>query len=88
MVSTKVQIIQAVEQMDEDTAFFVWDMILRHFDTPYKKINWDDIEEVEPDEFDIEMLNEIKNNPDCNIFVSSDEMDTRRKLHKQGGDKK
>lgn len=35
--------------------------------------NWDNIEEVEPDEIDLQMLEEIKADPDCHSFVSSEE---------------
>ena len=37
-----------------------------------KNKNWEDIEEVEPDEIDLEMLNEI-DDPDCKEFVSEEE---------------
>jgi len=83
MVSFKMQIYQAVEQMDDDTAFSVWDMLTRHFDTPGKKITWDDIEEVEPDEIDRQMLAEIENNPNCKEFISRDELLARRKARTQ-----
>jgi hypothetical protein len=29
---------------------------------------WDSIEEVEPDEIDLKMIQEIQNDPDCRIF--------------------
>ena len=35
--------------------------------------SWDDIDEVEPDDVDIAMLRETEVNPDCKIFVSSEE---------------
>ena len=35
---------------------------------------WDDIEEVEPDDIDLKMLEEIEKNPDCKEFVSSKEL--------------
>ena len=31
------------------------------------------IEEIEPDKTDLEMLNEIETNPECETFVSADE---------------
>ena len=78
MVSMKTQIMQAVEHMDDDTAFSVWDMLIRHFDTPHKKITWDDIEEVEPDEIDREILKEIESDPDCKAYITRDELIARR----------
>jgi|GEM_PF-6307855 len=35
---------------------------------------WDMIEEVEPDEFDLDMLNEINTNPDCGVFMTEEEV--------------
>ena len=35
--------------------------------------NWDNIEKVEPDEIGLQMLEEIKADPDCHSFVSSEE---------------
>ena len=34
-------------------------------------VNRDDIEEVEPDDWDMQMLSEIKDNPECHEFVSA-----------------
>lgn len=31
------------------------------------------IEEIEPDEFDLAMLREIENDPDCHEFISAEE---------------
>lgn len=41
---------------------------------------WDDIEEVEPDETDLKMLNEIDNDPDCKEFISSKELEKELNL--------
>ena len=38
---------------------------------------WDSIPEVEPDEFDLKMLREIEENPDCRDFSMSDESRVR-----------
>lgn len=32
---------------------------------------WENIEEVEPDEFDLQMIKEINENPDCKEFVNA-----------------
>ena len=44
------------------------------------KDSWDMIEEVEPDEFDLDMLNEIERNPDCSVFMTEKEMDAKSKF--------
>ena len=41
---------------------------------------WDYVEEVEPDDIDLEMLDEIENNPDCKEFISSDELERELNL--------
>ena len=39
----------------------------------FLKCSWDDIETVVPDEWDLKMLADAKNNPDCKEFISSEE---------------
>ena len=78
MISLKAQIVKTVEQMDDESAFAVWDLLSRHFGTPFKKITWDDIDEIEPDEWDIKMLINIENNPDCHEFISQEELIANR----------
>jgi hypothetical protein len=77
MIPIKAQIIQTVEQMDDDSAFAVWDLLSKHFETPFKKISWDDIEEIEPDKIDRQMLSEIESDPDCKVFISEEELFSR-----------
>jgi len=45
-------------------------------------ITWDDIAEVEPDAIDLEMIKEIENDSDCHIYVSRDELLSRRKARR------
>jgi len=35
--------------------------------------NWDDIESIDPDEWDLKMMQDIENDPDCRDFISSNE---------------
>lgn len=35
--------------------------------------DWDAIETITPDEWDLKMLSDIKTNPDCKEFISADE---------------
>jgi len=78
MTATKGAIIRTVEKLDDISADFVLDWLTRNIMTVQMKDPWDMIEEVEPDEFDLAMLNEIETNPDCDIFISEDEMDAKR----------
>lgn len=70
MTAVKERIIGAVSVMDEADAVSLWDYILSHF-SPH---SWDNIEEVEPDEWDLKMLEEIKSNPECHEFVPAEEV--------------
>ena len=69
MNPVKERIIGAVSIMNDADAKIVWDMITDIFPSR----SWEDIEEVEPDEIDLEMLREIADNPDCSTFVSEEE---------------
>ena len=49
--------------MNNSEADRLWDIISTKF-IP----SWDDIEEVDPDEWDLQMLKDIENDPDCKTF--------------------
>lgn len=67
MSDIKERILRAVTVMTEEDAKLLWQLIEKQF-----AASWDNIKEAKPDEWDIEMLNEIKNNPDCKEFESGD----------------
>lgn len=69
MTAVKERILGAVSIMDESDAVSLWEYILSCFSPR----SFDDIEEVEPDEWDIKMLKEIEADPDCREFVSSED---------------
>ena len=71
MSAIKERIIGVIDLMDDKEAALFWNLIQRHYSV--KKRDWADIEEVEPDEFDLMLLEEIKNDPDCHTFISSSE---------------
>lgn len=35
---------------------------------------WDNIENISPDEIDLKLLDEIKSDPDCHDFISSEQL--------------
>ena len=82
MSSMKTEILQVVEQMDDDTMFSVWDMLVRHFNMPNKKIMWDDIVEEKPDAIDLEMIRAIEKDSDHQVYMSRDELIARREARK------
>ncbi len=71
MTAIKERIIGAVSLMSDKEAEDFWKLIQNRYIILPK--NWDNIEEVEPDEIDLQMLEEIKADPDCHSFVSSEE---------------
>ena len=72
MSAIKRQIIGALDLMNDREAEKVWNNIRASF--VLRERSWADIEEVEPDEIDLEMLREIENDPDCKEFISSEEV--------------
>lgn len=50
--------------MNNEEAEKIWNIIVKEFSDP-----WSNIDEEEPDEWDLKMLDDIKNNPECNEFV-------------------
>ena len=62
----------AVKFMDEEDAEKLWDYIQNNF---HDAAQWALIPEEEPDEFDLEMFEEIKNDPDCHMFASAEDVE-------------
>ena len=81
MTATKGAIIQFIESMDDASAGIVLDWLNKHFNDAN---GWDAIEEIEPDEIDLDMLKEIDDDPDCKVFISEDELISRRLSRKTG----
>ncbi len=69
MTAVKERILGAVSIMEESDAVSLWEYILSAFSSH----SFDEIEEVEPDEWDLQMLKEIENDPDCHEFISSED---------------
>ncbi|MBQ9388749.1 MAG: hypothetical protein IJU07_01065, partial [Synergistaceae bacterium] len=57
--------------MNDEDASRLWDYISRNFDDAAR---WALIPEEEPDEWDLEMIEEIKHDPDCHVFVNGEEL--------------
>lgn len=67
MNAVKERILGAVTIMNDADAAALWDFIVHRFNNR----SWEDIEEVTPDEWDLKILDEIENDPDCHEFISS-----------------
>ncbi len=70
MTAIKERIIGAVTIMNDSDAEKFWNIILNTF-TP----SWDSIEDVEPDEYDLQMLKAIESDPECHEFTPENEID-------------
>lgn len=68
MSAVKERILGAVTVMSDIEAEKIWDIITKYF-----SFDWDSVETVSPDEWDKKMLAEIKEDPDCKSFVSSED---------------
>lgn len=63
MSNVKERLLGAITVMDETSAARLWEFVLEMSNN-----GWDSIEEIEPDEIDLKMIQEIQNDPDCQIF--------------------
>jgi len=72
-----LDVMRTIEKMDDNSAKAVFDWLSKRFQETAQLLTWDDIEEVEPDEFDLEMMREIENNLECKEYVPEDEMFAR-----------
>lgn len=66
MNAIKERIFGAVTVMNDSDAEKVWNFVIENF----SRRSWSDIEDVTPDEWDLKMLKDIDENPDCHEFVS------------------
>jgi len=70
MSAVKERIIGAVTVMSDSDAENFWKIIQKKF-TP----SWDNIEEIEPDEDDIAILQAIEEDPECHKFTKESDID-------------
>ena len=68
MSEVKNRLIGAITVMDEAGAQRLWAMVQQLYAD-----SWDNIEEVQPDELDLQMIRQIQQDPDCQDFVSAQE---------------
>lgn len=69
MSAVKERILGAITVMTDADAATVWNFIMNQLSNH----SWDNVEEIEPDEWDRQMLDDIKKDPDCREFLSSEE---------------
>ena len=73
MSAVKERILGAVTVMNENDAQILWNMITQTFG-----VNWENIEEIEPDDWDLQMLSEIRSDSEGHEFVA--EKDAMKEL--------
>ena len=61
----------AVRVLDDEESEKLWNIIYKDF---RDAAEWSLMPEEEPDEFDLEMIREIENDPDCHVFITSEEL--------------
>ena len=72
MTAVKEKIVGAITVMSGTDAEELWKIIVQK----YAPVSWDDIEEVEPDEIDLQMLEAIEKDPDCHVFTKESEINS------------
>lgn len=70
MSEVKANLIGAITVMDEDGAQRLWEIVKGM----YSSGSWDAVESVEPDEVDLQMIQEAQIDPDCSTFASDAEV--------------
>ena len=70
MSEVKANLIGAITVMDEDGAQRLWEIVKQM----YSSNSWDAVESVEPDEIDLQMIQEAQDDPDCNTLASDSEV--------------
>lgn len=70
MNAIKERIFGAVTVMNDSDAEKVWEFVTKNLSPR----SWEDIKEVAPDEWDLKMLNDIANDPDCHEFITQEEL--------------
>lgn len=63
MSNIKERLFGAITVMNEADAMRLWDFVLE-----LSGNGWDAIEEIDPDEIDLQMIQEAQNDSDCQIF--------------------
>ena len=81
----KEKIITLVEIMDSKDAETLFNYIVNNYQLKAKLHSWEDIEEIEPDDLDLEMLNAINFDSDCKEFITENELLKDLGLQKTNG---
>ena len=64
MSSVKERLIGAITVMDETMAVRLWEIV-----QGFSEEAWENIEEEEPDAFDLEMIRAAETDPECRTFT-------------------
>ncbi|UNI72512.1 MAG: hypothetical protein [Chaetfec virus UA24_244] len=69
MSNIKERLFGAIAVMEEAEAHKLWEYILSCHNGA-----WDEIEEEDPDEIDLQMIQDAQNDPDCSEMASPEEI--------------
>lgn len=70
MSETKARLIGAITVMDESGAQRLWQIV----QNLYSSDAWENIQEEQPDEFDLQMILDAQQNPDCRTAAAPEEL--------------
>lgn len=70
MSETKARLIGAITVMDESGAQRLWQIV----QNLYSSDAWENIQEEQPDEFDLQMILDAQQNPDCRTTAAPEEL--------------
>lgn len=70
MSETKARLIGAITVMDESGAQRLWQIV----QNLYSPDAWANIQEEQPDEFDLQMIRDVQQNPDCQTTATPEEL--------------
>ncbi len=69
MTAVKEKILGAVTVMSNSDAEEFWELISKKYNP-----SWNEIEEVSPDELDLQMLKAIEDDPECHEFTKESDI--------------
>lgn len=77
-MSIREKLLKVIEACEEKDLSIIWDGIPIELKANFKAYVFDEVKNTilkeEPDEFDLQMLEEIENDPDCHEFISQEEV--------------
>ena len=68
MSNIKERLLGAITVMTEPEALKLWNIVEQLYSD-----DWEAVEEISPDEVDLQMIHDAQNDPDCHSFMSTED---------------